>query len=215
MKNLIIVGAGNMARDVLQIAKDVTQVNSNWNIKGFIADWGQEIKKLTNEEFSILGTLEEWQPKENEIFVCAIITPDRKEKVVKQLKNRGANFVNLIHPTVALDDYCQIGEGVVIYPHCFLGANTIIGNYVALHPTTVIGHDVVIDDFTTISGLSGILGGVKLGKRVYIGYGVTIVPEKEIGDDAFVGAGSVVIRNVAEGTTVFGNPARRGEFPRT
>lgn len=204
-----------MARDVLQIVKDVNHVSPKWNIKGFIADWGQDIKTLTNGEFGIIGTLDEWQPEKNEVFVCAIITPEKKEKVVKQLKDRGAEFINVIHPTVALDDYCEIGEGVVVYPHCFLGANARIGNYVALHPTAVIGHDVVVGDFSTISGLSGILGGVKLGKRVYIGYSVTIVPEKEVGDDAFVGAGSVVIRNVAEGTTVFGNPARRGDFPRT
>jgi len=211
VKNLIIVGARGMARDVLQIAKDVNHIKPKWHIKGCIADWGQDIKTLTNAELDTIGSIKEWRPEENEEFVCAISDPVGREKVVKELRGRGAKFINLIHPTVTLNDFCEIGEGNVIYPFVFVGANTKLGNYVVIHPT-VIGHDVNIGDFTFVGGGCGILGEVYLGKRVYIGYNVVIVPGKKINDDAYVGAGSVVIRNVAEGTKVFGNPARRGEF---
>ena len=36
-----------------------------------------------------------------------------------------------------------------------------------------------------------------------------IYPGKKVGDDAFIGIGSVVINNVKAGTKVFGNPAKR------
>ena len=41
------------------------------------------------------------------------------------------------------------------------------------------------------------------------GSGVLIVPGRVIGDDATLGIGSVIIRNVAAGVTMFGNPAKK------
>ncbi|HWI74897.1 MAG TPA: acyltransferase [Baekduia sp.] len=49
---------------------------------------------------------------------------------------------------------------------------------------------------------------VSVGARVFIGAGAIILPGVTIGDDAIVGAGSVVRRDVAPGTVVGGNPAR-------
>jgi maltose O-acetyltransferase len=43
---------------------------------------------------------------------------------------------------------------------------------------------------------------------VWIGGGAIILPGVTVGDGALIGAGSVVTRDVAEGATVIGNPAR-------
>ncbi len=211
MKDLIIVGAGNAAREVLQIVKDINRERLTWNLKGFIADTGLDMNDLTKGDFNILGTIEEWFPEPNEEYTCAIADPFGRQLVVEKLLNRGAKFVNIIHPTARLDDYCELGEGVVMYPYSSVGSNAKLGNFVFLQSTTV-AHDVSVGDFTTISSLCGILGRVKLGKRVFVGNHATIVPKVSIGDDAYIGAGSVVIRNVKAGTKVFGNPARRVDF---
>lgn len=208
MKDLLIVGAGNAAREILQIAKDINHVTPLWNIKGFIADAGLNIRNLTNGEFDIIGTIESWIPRENEIYVCAIADPKGRQAVVNKLEMRGAKFISMIHPTVRINDYCRIGEGVILYPYSSIGANAKIGNYVFLQKTD-IAHDAVVGDFSTISSLCGVLGGVQLGERVFLGNHATIVPNVSIGDDSYVGAGSVVIRNVKAGTKVFGNPARK------
>jgi maltose O-acetyltransferase len=49
---------------------------------------------------------------------------------------------------------------------------------------------------------------VAIGRRVYIGAGAIVLPGVTIGDDAVVGAGSVVTRDVPPGAVVAGNPAR-------
>ena len=49
---------------------------------------------------------------------------------------------------------------------------------------------------------------VRIGANCWIGGGAIILPGVTIGDDAIVGAGSVVTRDVPDGATVLGNPAR-------
>ena len=49
---------------------------------------------------------------------------------------------------------------------------------------------------------------VRIGSDVWIGGGAVILPGITIGDGAIIGAGSVVTRDVGEGQTVAGNPAR-------
>lgn len=49
---------------------------------------------------------------------------------------------------------------------------------------------------------------VRIGLNVWIGGGAIVLPGVTVGDDALVGAGSVVTRDVPAGATVMGNPAR-------
>jgi len=49
---------------------------------------------------------------------------------------------------------------------------------------------------------------IRIGRNVWIGGGAIILPGVTVGDDAIIGAGSVVTRDVPDGATVVGNPAR-------
>lgn len=206
MKNIIIIGASSAARDVLQVVKEINKVKLTWNIKGFVADGGVDIKELTNGEFDIIGTVEEWIPREDEEYVCAIADPTAKKFVVEKLASRGAKFANIIHPNVELNDYCTIGEGIILYRDAVIGPNAVIGNHV--HVNTKIAHDCHVGDYTTVSILASILGYVNIGESTFIGAGATVIPHTCIGDNAYVGAGSVVLKDVENNTKVFGNPAR-------
>ncbi len=49
---------------------------------------------------------------------------------------------------------------------------------------------------------------VTIGRNVWVGGGAILMPGVTIGDNATIGAGSVVTKDVADGETVAGNPAR-------
>ncbi|AFQ45938.1 NeuD/PglB/VioB family sugar acetyltransferase [Desulfosporosinus meridiei] len=206
MKDLIIVGASNAARDVLQVVKEINKVKATWNIKGFVADSGLDIHTLTNGDFHIMGSIDQWTPKPGEEYVCAIADPNAKRIVTQRLGDKGAKFANIIHPNVEINDYCSLGEGVILYRDAVIGPNAVLGNHV--HVNTKIAHDCRIGDYTTVSILAAILGYVTIGSGVFVSAGSTIIPHIAIGDNAYIGAGSVVITNVAGNTKVFGNPAR-------
>ena len=91
--------------------------------------------------------------------------------------------------------------------------NIEIGAHAQINLACTIGHDVVAGDFLTLTPGVHISGSVRFGDRVYVGTGATFVNGTEdkpliIGDDAVIGAGACVVKDVAAGTTVVGVPAR-------
>jgi len=79
-----------------------------------------------------------------------------------------------------------------------------IGDETTLGPNvTILTHDATPKLRTGHSAIAA----VRIGARVFIGAGAILLPGVTVGDDAIVGAGSVVRRDVAPGTVVFGNPA--------
>ncbi|MGI6649741.1 MAG: acetyltransferase [Bacillota bacterium] len=210
MKDLIIVGAGALGRELLQWIKDINRIQAKWVIKGFINDNPNALDGLACD-YSIIGSIQAWQPKETEVFACAIANPSAKEKVVNLLKSKGASFETIIHPTAVIGDHNAIGEGVVVYPYACITVNTKIGDFVTLLRSG-IGHDVVVGDFSTISSFCDITGRVQVGRSVFFGSGVTVVPGRKIGDNAYIGAGSVVVTHVKANTKVMGYPAKKFLF---
>lgn len=124
-----------------------------------------------------------------------------------------------------------VGEGAVVRPpfFCDYGFNISLGAGVSLNFNCVILDvvQVTIGDRTQIGpgvqiyaadhprdsaqrrALLELGRPVRIGSDVWIGGGAIILPGVKIGDNAIIGAGSVVTRDVAEGATVVGNPARQ------
>jgi len=206
VKNILIVGASGFGRELLQWIKDINANERNWNIMGFLDD---NLNALDGYEcdYRVIGRIVDWTPSSDEVFALAIANPQVKVKIVETLTEKGAEFATVIHSTARVLPFARYGKGLVMYPGSCIGPNCIVGDYVTLL-SSVLGNDVVVEDYSTISSLCGILGHVHIGKRVFIAGNAVIVPSKIVGNDVYVGAGSVVIRNVPAGKKVFGNPAK-------
>jgi len=71
-----------------------------------------------------------------------------------------------------------------------------------------IHHDCRIGSFSTIAPGACLLGAVTVGEEVFVGANATVLPHRRVGSHAVVGAGAVVTKDVPEGATVTGVPAR-------
>ena len=71
-----------------------------------------------------------------------------------------------------------------------------------------VDHECIIGNGVHIMGNAYVGGRVKIGNFVTIGSNATIFPDIEIKKGAFIGAGSVVRKNVGENQVVVGNPAK-------
>jgi acetyltransferase-like isoleucine patch superfamily enzyme len=115
----------------------------------------------------------------------------------------------------------KIPGGLTIGDNTCIGAS---GNIRAVGGKIVIGRDCLIAQHVSlIASNHGVRRGeiywqlpwderktgVIIGNNVWIGCGVTILPGCAVGDNAVIGAGSMVTKNVPAGTIWAGNPARQ------
>ncbi|TXS89896.1 serine acetyltransferase [Parahaliea maris] len=95
---------------------------------------------------------------------------------------------------------CQIGERT----YC-----SHRGMSVVIHKDAVIGKDCVIGTCVTLGGRGkGVEGAPVIGNNVYIATGAKILGPVSVGDNAVIGANSVVLTDVPANQTVVGIPAR-------
>lgn len=206
MKDLIIAGAGGFGREALALAKTLNNIEPRWNIKGFINDIPDALDGVKCSH-GIIGTIKDWQPSENEVFVMGVSSPAGKEKIASILKSKGAQFITLIHPYAIVNEYVTMGEGCIINGRSSIGDGAILGDFVNL-AGSMVGQDAEIGDFSTTTGYANITNA-KLGKRVFVGSHAVILNKRKVGDDAYICAGSIVFSNVKPGIKVFGNPAKK------
>jgi len=103
-------------------------------------------------------------------------------------------------------------------PCADIGPGLLIGHSggVHLHPDVVIGDHCDIAHHVTIGASAGGREGVpRIGNRVYIGTGATLIGKITVGDGARIAANTLVITSVPPGATVMGVPGRVVTAPQT
>jgi putative colanic acid biosynthesis acetyltransferase WcaB len=88
------------------------------------------------------------------------------------------------------------------------GLRLFHGTALVIHESTVMGAGCTLRHCTTIGMREGPDDVPVIGDRVDIGSNAVLIGRIRIGDDAKIGAGSVVVADVAAGDVVAGNPAR-------
>jgi serine O-acetyltransferase len=77
---------------------------------------------------------------------------------------------------------------------------------IVLNVATIIGNNCVINKGVNIGSIN--LHAAVIGDNVYIGPNVCIVENVHIGNNVTIGAGAIVVKDVPDGATVVGNPAK-------
>lgn len=207
MKQLIILGAGGCGREVLQIALNINQISDRWDKFAFL-DYNEHILDNKNCIAKVIGNDDNYCIQENDEFVCAIGNSRIREKTMIKMEQKGAEFINLIHPTAVIADSAVLSTGIIVYPYSIITADTSVGKGCIINMNCTIAHDSTIGDFCTISPSCDITGSCTIGNHVFMGVGAHIIPSITIGDSAFICAGSTVMTKVKSDRKVLGNPAK-------
>lgn len=204
MEEIILIGAGGLAREIIGIISD----NFNHGIND------QKIIGLLDDNYTVgtlisnvrvLGKINDHKNFSCK-FVIAIGDPTIKEKVFNEMSLPLSHYSNIISFKATLFSLKSLGFGNVVYPNAILSDNVSIFNLTTILPST-IGHDAIIGDFSTISGNCSINGFVNIGKSVFIGSNASVQPGIKVEDYVKVGANSHLLSKTKKGMTYYGVPA--------
>jgi len=208
MRRLLIIGAGGYGRELASNIEGSGTDGRDWMLSGFLDDNLDALEAFPCR-YGVLGRVSEHLPQPGDLHICAIGDPTTKLRLCRALREKGAEFAKVVHPTAHVGRDSSIGPGFIAGPFCFVSTNVTVGEFVTLNCFASVGHDVKLGNGVTLNAHCDVTGGAVLGEGVSLGTHAAVVPRVRVGDYAVVGAGSVAFHNVPAHTTVLGVPARR------
>jgi sugar O-acyltransferase (sialic acid O-acetyltransferase NeuD family) len=117
-------------------------------------------------------------------------------------------WATAIHPSAVVHDSAVVAEGSLVCAQAVVHPDARVGAHAIVNTASVVEHDCTVGSYCHLAPRSCLAGSVSVGEGSFIGAGATVVPGIAVGARCVVGAGATVIRDVPDGTTVGGVPAR-------
>jgi sugar O-acyltransferase (sialic acid O-acetyltransferase NeuD family) len=208
VSDLVIFGTGGFAREVHQIVLDQNAERVRWNLLGFL-DGNADRHGSSVHELPVLGD-ETWLARHPAVsVVVAIGATPAKLRVVRAIERTGsARFVSLVHPRAWIGQGIELGPGCVVCADVLVTTDVRVGRHVILNLVCTVGHDATLADYVTVAPGVNISGSVSVGEGCDLGTGSSVIQGVRIGHWCVIGAGAVLLHDVAPNVTVVGVPAR-------
>ena len=198
-------GSSGLGREIYEIASRCNAVSSKWDRIVFIDDFSDEGDYFGTERINF----DSLKKHKNEYeCVIAVGEPSSRAKLFQKLLDENIKLTSLFDPTAIVSPTANIGIGTILCEYSTIHTGVELGCNTLIQPFCDIGHDIKVGNHTVLSPFCAPGGGIIFGERVYVGMQSSLKELLTIGDDAIIGMGSVVFRDVPPGATVIGNPAR-------
>lgn len=190
---MVLYGASGHAKVVIEI------LESNAIPINYIVDDDTSISDL-------LGYPVMHQASELEEVIIAVGSCNNRKEIAERITVK--KYLSVVHPSAIISPRAIVGDGTVIMQGSIVQSCATIGCHCIINTGASIGHDVKLSDFVHVAPRATITGNVEVGECSWIGAGAVIRQGIKIGANCMIGAGAVVVKNVPDGMTVVGNPAK-------
>lgn len=203
MKRLAVLGASGHGK----VVADTAEV-CGWPSVVFFDDaWPT---KAQNGVWPVVGSSLDLLERLADFDAVLVAIGDNRIRLEKLavLKAAGAPFVSLVHPAATVSRHASVDEATVVFAGAVVSAFASVGTGCILNTGCSVDHDCVLEAGVHISPGAHLAGGVQVGEASWIGIGACSRQYLRIGARVMVGAGAVVVSDVADDATVIGVPAR-------
>ncbi|MRJ76485.1 acetyltransferase [Aeromicrobium sp. SMF47] len=206
MDNLILIGAGGLAREV----GEAVTASGRYRILGVVDD-DPGVHGTSVNGMPVLGGLDQvYWDRSSYVVVCAGQGRTR-QAIVDRLADHDigpSRFGTVVHPSVQVPRSCFLGVGSVLLAQVAITADVRIGRHVVAMPNVTVTHDDVVGDYATLCAGVSLAGGVSVGPAAYLGTNASVRQDVRVGAGSTLGMGSTLLQDLPDGETWAGVPAR-------
>lgn len=207
MTRVLIIGAGGHGQVVADILARAHEAGEKPYPIGFLDD-NLRIRGSYLLGLPVLGGIDELHNFAHDAVILGIGRNDIRRHLFLHLQRDGEIFVTARHPAAVVAPDVTIGAGTVIVAGAIVNPGAKIGCNVILNTGCSVDHHNFIGDHAHIAPGVRLGGDVHIGDGALIGISATVMPQRRVGRESIVGAGALVTKDLADGTTAAGVPAR-------
>lgn len=204
-ERLMVVGANGHGK----VVADIAQRMGHYKDIGFLDD-NPSIKEAMG--IPVLGNCSEFSKfiATSDIFV-AIGNSAIRKRLLEQLVEMDAEIPILIHPQAIIGRNVILDIGSVVMAGAVINPDARIGKGCIVNTCASVDHDCILEDYVHVSVGAHLAGAVKVGENTWIGIGAMVKNNINICCDSMIGAGAVVVKDIAEAGTYIGIPAKKAQ----
>jgi sugar O-acyltransferase (sialic acid O-acetyltransferase NeuD family) len=202
-QELIIIGGGGHALVVAESA-----LAAGYTLAGFLDDNPEAPLGRGQPSCPWLGKLSETGIPAGRPWILALGKLDLRRQWLSRLPPAPGSAATIIHPRATISPTAQLAPGAFIAPGAIVHTRARIAAHGIINSGAIIEHECDIGDNTHIAPGAVLGGRIHIGSHTLIGLGARILPNLRIGSRCTIAAGAVVTRDVLDGATVRGIPAR-------
>src|SRR5579883_754857 len=200
---LLILGAGGHGK----VAADCARAQGAWPAIEFFDDRWPSLSACA--AWPVVGTGADLlrQDRSAAGFV-AIGDAGTRLAWIARLAEAGFELATIVHPRAIVSPDAAIGPACLIVAGAIINIGACLEEGVIVNTGATVDHDCALAAGAHICPGAHLAGGVEIGRGAWIGVGAALRQGIRIGMGAVIGAGAAVVKDIAEGATAHGVPAK-------
>ena len=203
MKNIVIIGAGDLGKEVVWLIEDINKVNPQYVILGFLDD----DKAKDGGEFygyRVLGDSSQLESLAEKTPLCAVIAIQNgsTRKKIRGEHSKFTEWASIVHPTAVLASTSRVEKGSIVFPHVTVSVDTKLGEFDLFYINSTICNDCKIGDYVSLMSGASVSERAEIGDECFLAAGSTVYPHKKLGCKVEVGVEATASKDYADGAEV-------------